>query len=78
MDTEEIRSIYETIQQYLNERDKRLLVAAMAKIEGYGGISKMSKWKGSAHRVQDTSTTLQPCREVVPPSRCRTSVYRAG
>ena len=51
MDTEEIRSIYETMQQFLNERDKRLLVAAMAKIEGYGGISKVSKETGLSRKL---------------------------
>jgi len=51
MDTEEIRSIYETMQQFLNERDKRLLVAAMAKIGGYGGISKVSKETGLSRKL---------------------------
>ena len=51
MDTEEIRSIYETMQQFLNERDKRLLVATIAKIEGYGGISKVSKETGLSRKL---------------------------
>jgi len=51
MDTEEIRSIYETMQQFLNERDKRLLVATMAKTEGYGGISKVSKETGLSRKL---------------------------
>lgn len=46
MQAEEIRNIYETTRQFLNERDRRLLVAAMAKAEGYGGISKVSKETG--------------------------------
>ncbi|MEA1997858.1 MAG: ISAzo13 family transposase, partial [Euryarchaeota archaeon] len=50
MDTEEIRSIYEMMQQFLNERDKRLLVATMAKAEGYGGISKVSKETGLSRK----------------------------
>ncbi len=44
--TEEIRRMYETVQQFPNERDKRLLFAAMTKIEGCGGISKVSKETG--------------------------------
>ena len=43
--------IYETIQPALNERDRRLLVAAMAKADGYGGISKVSKETGVSRKL---------------------------
>ena len=51
MNTEEIRNIYETANQFLNERDRRLLVAAMAKADGYGGISKVSKETGLSRKL---------------------------
>ena len=51
MHAEEIRKIYETTHQFLNERDQRLLVAAMAKAEGYGGISKVSKETGLSRKL---------------------------
>jgi hypothetical protein len=51
MHAEEIRKIYETTHQFLNERDRRLLVAAMAKAEGYGGISKVSKETGLSRKL---------------------------
>ena len=51
MQAEEIRNIYETTRQFLNERDRRLLVAAMARAEGYGGISKVSKETGVSRKL---------------------------
>ena len=43
MHAEEIRYIYEMTRLFLNEKDRRLVIAAIAKAEGYGGISKVSK-----------------------------------
>ena len=51
MQAEEIRNIYEMTRQFLNERDRRLLVAAMARAEGYGGISKVSKETGVSRKL---------------------------
>nr|QNO44264.1 hypothetical protein FLBAJJLG_00004 [Methanosarcinales archaeon ANME-2c ERB4]QNO44511.1 hypothetical protein DEBIBGEE_00004 [Methanosarcinales archaeon ANME-2c ERB4] len=51
MQAEEIRNIYETTRQFLNERDRRLLVAAMARADGYGGISKVSKETGVSRKL---------------------------
>ena len=51
MQAEEIQNIYETTRQFLNERDRRLLVAAMAKAEGCGGISKVSKETGVSRKL---------------------------
>jgi DNA-binding phage protein len=41
-----IKKIFETIEGHLNERQQRLLTAAVADTFGYGGISTISRITG--------------------------------
>jgi len=46
MDEHEIKKIFDHMESHLNERQLRLLTAAVAEALGYGGTSKLSRITG--------------------------------
>ncbi|MEA3281876.1 MAG: hypothetical protein U9Q68_04840 [Euryarchaeota archaeon] len=61
-----IKKIFETMEGHLNERQQRLLTAAVADALGYGGISTLSRITGmSRTTITSGRKELEDSEEII-------------
>jgi hypothetical protein len=78
IDESSIRTRYEALAPLLNERERRLLVAAEARASGYGGVSAVSRATGIARSTIDRGLKELEALALARPEGRQRKVRRPG